>query len=106
MVGFKKHIVKIIALMNAACFLFSACGETVSKGNDALQNGSQQNTAYASKLDSPVKTNQEDFYNANVIYKLPESVKDNEDISVIVTLNKDSVMDAYKKAETTKSKKL
>ena len=103
MVGFKKHIVKIIALMNAACFLFSACGETVSKGNDALQNGSQQNTAYASKLDSPVKTNQEDFYNANVIYKLPESVKDNEDISVIVTLNKDSVMDAYKKAETTKT---
>ena len=49
------------------------------------------------KVNGKIKTNQEDFYDDSVIQKLPANVASEQEISVIVTMNTESVMDAYEK---------
>ena len=45
--------------------------------------------------------NQEQFYDNTVVQRLPETVSGNQEISVIVTMDTDSVMDAYEKSDKT-----
>ena len=95
----KKHVVKIVSLLCAASCLFTACTE-----NDVKQQaGNTTNAASATKTNASIKTNQEDFYNSEVIYKLPETVEQNEEISVIVTMNTESVVDVYKNTVTSQT---
>ncbi len=47
----------------------------------------------------------EKYLNNSVVYKLPDNVKDSEEISVIVTLDTVSIMDAYEGTDTTMSLK-
>ena len=54
-----------------------------------------------SKVDAKIKMNQEQFYDNTVVQRLPETVSGNQEISVIVTMDTDSVMDAYEKSDKT-----
>ena len=94
MVHFKKKLIQVIALIGAASFTLGAC---MDNGNKQVSIGGKDETPVAvRKVHGAVKTNQEDFYDDNVVFKLPETVEQNQEISVIVALNSDSLMDLYK----------
>ena len=47
-----------------------------------------------------IKTNYEKYLNGAVVQKLPDAVKDDEEISVIINLNIPTILDAYDKGDT------
>ncbi len=49
-----------------------------------------------SKLDGNIITNREDYLDGSVMYKLPSTVKDDDDISVIVEVKEKSLLEHYK----------
>ena len=103
MAGLKKQIVKIVSLLGATCFMFSSCAESVKTSQGSMQQAGNNKVSYATQTNASIKTNQEDFYNSDVIYKVPESVSENQDISVIVTMNTESLVDVYKDTVTSKT---
>ena len=54
------------------------------------------------KLDN-ISSNFMDYLDSSVMFRLPEGIEDDEDISVIVTVDTVSVMDAYEKSDKTMS---
>ena len=92
----KKKLIQIIALIGAASFSAGFFLDSYKKVDGS--NINTQTESGISRLNGSIKTNQEDFYDSNVIYKLPETVSEKEEISVIVSMNTDSVIDAYEKA--------
>ncbi len=58
--------------------------------------------SYITKNDD-LKVNMKDYIDSNVMYKLPDSVSDDEEISVIITLDIINLMDAYEKTDKTMS---
>ncbi len=46
-------------------------------------------------LGGDINTNFKDFFNTSVIYQLPEGVRDTDEISLIVQIDKTSLLDAY-----------
>lgn len=103
MAGLKKQIVKIVSLLGATCFILSSCAESVKMSQGSMQQAGNNALSYATKTNASIKTNQENFYNSDVIYKVPESVSENQDISVIVTMNTESLVDIYKNTVTSKT---
>ena len=104
MTKFKRNIVRIVSVLGAAGFMFTACTDSVNLDQQQNQaNGNSASTSYASKTDASIQTNREQFFNSDVIYKLPDTLSNNEDISVIVTMSADSLIDAYKAKDTKKT---
>ncbi len=105
MAKIKKNIVRTLSLMIAPLLLMSACGESMKKQENGENGGNVAalNKPYVSKSDVSIKTNQEQYYNKEVVYQLPENVEENDLISVIVTMNRESVVDVYKNKETSKT---
>ena len=60
---------------------------------------------YASYIEqlTGVKVNYQDYFDSAVVQPLPESVKPDDQISVIITLDKTNLMDAYEKGDKTMS---
>ena len=52
-------------------------------------------SSIVSLLGEDIRTDIDKFFNSSVMYKLPDTVKDTDDISVIVMVKKDSLLDAY-----------
>ena len=90
MTKFKKASIQVMSFVGAASLLAGVC---VDSAKSVKTYAAPQETVR--KLDTSLKTNQEAFYDSNVVYKLPETVKDNQSISVIVAMNTDSVVDSY-----------
>ncbi len=55
------------------------------------------------KRNESLKVNPEDYFDGNVVHKLPSSVSDDEEISIIVTLDIINLMDAYEETDKTMS---
>ena len=53
--------------------------------------------------DRDINKNLGQFIDSSVMYKLPDSVKDTDEISVIIQTKKDSLLDAYESADTSLS---
>ena len=51
-------------------------------------------------LGGDINTNFKDYFNTSVIYQLPAGVRDTDEISLIVQLDKTSLLDAYEKKDT------
>ena len=50
--------------------------------------------------DRDINKNLSQFIDSSVMYKLPDTVKDTDEISVIIQTKKASLLDAYEKADT------
>ncbi len=90
MIKIKAIAQKIILLVLVVALLPVFNGNYVSFGDGEL--------IYPgiSKLNiGGLQTNQETFYDENVIYRLPETVESNDEISVIVTMNMPTVVETY-----------
>ena len=58
--------------------------------------------SYIEKLDG-VKVDYTDYFDSSVVQPLPESIRDDEEISVIITLDQINLMDAYETTNKTMS---
>ncbi len=54
-------------------------------------------------LDGSIITNRDDYLDPSVMYKLPETVKDTDDISVIIEVKEEPLLEQYKDAAGTQS---
>ena len=98
---FKKQISRVISLLGASVFLLSACADS---GKDYVNTLTQEKSdTYATKLNGSFDTKVEEHFDENVVYKLSDSVAMNTDISVIVTMNTESIVDSYLKTESERS---
>ena len=98
MARLKKNIVRAASLLVASLLVTSTCCESVRlKDNGNLAAVSSERIV---KRNGLIKTNQEDFYDENVVYTLPETIAQNDEISVIVTMDTDSVIDVYREMDT------
>ena len=57
---------------------------------------SSTSSPFISLSGNDINTNKEEFYDDSVIYKLPDTVKDTDTISLIVDVKQASLLDAYK----------
>ena len=101
MAKFKRNLIKVVALLGAASF---ASGFAVQSFKDASQGGVlTQASSYINKTTGVgFDSNIQNYFDPNVIQKLPETVDKNTEISVIVDMGTDSIMDLYEKANTNK----
>ena len=91
MTKFKKSAVSLLSLLCAAClFTGTVFGDYSGKaGAGAGKDGT------IDKVSAPVETDAEEFYDENVVYKLPDTVSDDQEISLIVDMGTQSVLDSY-----------
>ena len=101
MTKLKRLAIQCMAMIGATCILGGVAVQSLKSGTET-EIPAAARTAIQ-KVKASLKTTQEDFYDNSVIQKLPESVSTMEEISVIVTMNTDSVMDAYEKSAKNKT---
>ncbi len=93
MTKLRKIAIRSAAVLGAVCMTFSACTQDLlseQKQTETGTDGLVKQTGYS--LDNQI----ENYYDPNVVFKLPDTVSKNDDVSVIVSLNSDSLMDTYK----------
>lgn len=91
MVNLKKQLIRAMSVLSAGFMTAGFAVTALKQPQDCIE----AEASLIRKTDATIKTNQEKFYDTNVIYKLPETVKKTDDISVIVTMNVESVMDSH-----------
>ena len=98
----RKIAIKSLAFGMAASLLAGFCVSSFDGKDDevfAASAASAIQKTDAAKID--LKT--QDYFNDEVVYKLPDSVSEKQDISVIVQMNTESLMDAYGASDTKKT---
>ena len=88
----KRALISVLVVVLAALMLFSASLPLVEQTVDQIVSKIQ--------LIEGVNTNRNQYLNSSVMYKLPDTVKDTDDISVIVQMKKASLLDAYEASKT------
>ena len=90
----KKTIIRVMSVVGAASFVAGFCVDSFKNvKTDASSAASVQNI---SKLNGNlIDNNVEEYFDPNVIYQLPSTVSEDENVSVIVSMNTDSVIEAY-----------
>ena len=56
-----------------------------------------------SLFDGVINTNRDSFFDSSVIYALPEGIKDSDDLSLIIEVQGESILDAYEKKNRNES---
>ena len=84
----------LLVLLMALILCMSAMQESVSAISSALSSPN------ISLFTQDINTNKEQYYDNSVIQKLPETVKDTDTISLIVQVQQESLLDAYKALST------
>jgi len=87
----KRASMRILVGLMALLMLFSVTASAVGMGVST-------NADYIKKLEN-INTNYESQLDGSVVQKLPDTLKDNDEISVIVTLSYESLMDNYEKTD-------
>ncbi len=83
----KRASISVLALTLLATFLLVGAG--------VGQIAASANASYIRDVSGTVDTNFEDYLDKSLIYKLPESVDAEDYVSVIVYLDRPSILDAY-----------
>ena len=83
--------------------LLDGNGYMVSAGQESEGGASKYQASFIDELDKLTKLEYEDYLDNSVMFKLPEGIKDDEEISVIVSLDVINIMDAYENTNKTMS---
>ena len=87
----RRALLCAVALVSVIAITVTAClipGKTVPEENSGIV-----------KLEGGINNNYEQYLNSSVMYKLPDTVKDTDDISVIIKTKKASLLDAYESGD-------
>ena len=96
----KKSLTNVIRAC-CVCLLAAAIliGTFAAPGSQV----SGYNASFIQKLDNAPKLDLQDYLNNSVAFKLPDTVKDDDKISVIITVDVANLMDAYEAGDKTMS---
>ncbi len=101
--NFKEKLMKTlyrgVAVFGACGFLFAAGVESTEKGK-ALSSTNAVAQEKIVRADNKINLNTERYFDDNVVSKLPDTVAEDEEISVIVTMNSASLVEVYKEKNT------
>ena len=78
-----------MALVAAVCSTLGCC---IPQHNNLAEELANVSASGVRKADYSIDTNVEDFYDENVVTKLPSTVSPEEEISIIVSLKEKSVI--------------
>lgn len=95
MVKFKKTALSLVSVGLAACFTTSIAAMAVANTKNWENSASAVKGDAVTRLDASVDNRTTDYFDASVAYRLSDNVKDNEVISVILSLDTKSTLDAY-----------
>ncbi len=84
-------VLAVMLLTTAFTVFLSASGGTAS------------DSALINRYEGNLELGNEKFFNSSVIYKLPDSVKDSDELSIIVQMKESALIDAYLEADTSLS---
>ncbi|MBP3433973.1 MAG: hypothetical protein J6K50_01745, partial [Clostridia bacterium] len=84
-------MMKVAALIGATCMTLGFCVESFKTSGSK---NAEAGVLYAQK-DYSIDSQVEKFYDENVVFKLPENVSENQEISVIVSLNSGAIINSY-----------
>lgn len=112
----KKKMLSKIVKATSAFFIISAIvtdavawplfwnnGYTVSASQESEKGNSKYQASFIEELDNLTKLEYEEYLDNSVMFKLPEGVGDDEEISVIISLDVVNIMDAYEGTDKTMS---
>ena len=95
MVKFRKTTISILSIGLAACFSTSIATMAIADSKKGAGVASGANASAISRLDAPIDHHIEDYFDSNVVHRLSDSIASNQEISVILSLNTKSTLDAY-----------
>ncbi len=99
-----SHILRSALSVLLAVSLLMGTVPAVFAAGTAGGSASRLEISGINKLDkNSILVNYLDYLNSNVAFKLPEGVKEDDDISVIIRIDRPSVMDAYGRTDKTMS---
>ena len=88
-----KTSVRILSFVIIACLFLSASVSTAK--TDAVSSAGTALRSFITDITGLIDVRTEDFFDDNVVTRLPSTVSPDDEISVIVKMNVESVMDAY-----------
>ena len=99
---FKKTIIRIMSIVGAACM---SCGVFINGFDGVVKADKILPLGDITELKNvDINTNYQNFFDPSVVYELPATISKTQDISVIVEMNMNSILDAY--AETNQNNSL
>ena len=99
---FKKTIIRIMSIVGAACM---SCGVFINGFDGVVKADKILPLGDITELKNvDINTNYQNFFDPSVVYELPATISKTQDISVIVEMNTNSILDAY--AETNQNNSL
>ena len=96
----KKSLMKVSRIA-FACLLVAALSLSLI-GTPTTQVAGYQ-ASYIQRLDNGLRLDIQDYLDSSVMFELPDNVKDDEEISVIITVDTVNLMDAYEASNKTMS---
>lgn len=93
----RKRIALKLTSVAVACLI--SAGFLLQEGSFGSDSSASASSSLLTKYDGRLTANQEDYFDESVVYKLPETVTSDQDVSVIVSMNVDTVLDTYQKTD-------
>lgn len=90
----KKTAIAVLAIASAACITSGTVAHAFT--DKSVKTAVAPNII--NNIDASVDGGLENYFDSEVVYRLPDTVAADEDISVIVTMSTDSYVDAYEKS--------
>ena len=88
----RKKVIKVLSLLGAVSFLGGVFAESFKTAQDGVVTEAE---SYISKTGAAIDTKRENYFDKNVVYQLPETISTQDEISVIVKMNTQTIVDAY-----------
>ncbi|MBQ8177959.1 MAG: leucine-rich repeat protein [Clostridia bacterium] len=89
-------LLTLVSLLLVALMVFTCSCDTVDvQNNDGV---SQEAEPYIKLSNKDIKVNLSDYFNSQVVQQLPDTVKDSEYISVILSTSDKNILDSYDKS--------
>ena len=93
----KKIAIRCMSLVGVTSIFAGICAQSFNGIKDGGVKVSAQNAVQ--KINGSIDTDIEKYFDDSVIYKLPEGVAETQEISVIVDMAVDSLMDKYNRGD-------
>lgn len=97
MIKFKKAAAGALAVFSAACLTAGAVLSVYSQPLGGLSAGAESSSV--KKINDDIRTNVDEFFDDDVVTRLPDTVADGDYISLIVSIDMPTVLSSYNDAK-------
>ncbi len=96
---FKRIGISVVTTLLVLSMSLAICISTFKETASATSDSS----SFISQIKQELNTNKEKYYDTSKVYQLPSTVKDTDEISLIVEVKQDTLLDTYKTLSTNMS---